>query len=275
MLWDVESSPKQVSLHNGNIAGYRLADLEPLPPACATPLLQQKKMEGMNAICLLRDGPLMPVEESSARNAYIGLTIPRMKEYANHVGLVFEAGKEPRTEKEWVLALLKNQLPSRTEEEVKSVLALRFESQRSAIFSTTFSEQNLAMGETIMESSAIELAKEIVKRHSKSEKTPVAKNAAKKKEARKPRKMKVPNWKIFSEEEFKRLLPVAAGCVGTKDTKLHFRFEASYPTEHPPYSFSAAWNENRSEKEAALACLRWAWARHEDAGKPGPTIDLE
>ena len=86
---------------------------------------------------------------------------------------------------------------------------------------------------------------------------------------------RVPVWKNYSEDESKRFLPTVVGCVGTKDTKLHFRFEASYPTESPPYSFSQAWGENRSEKEAALACLRWAWARHEEGGGSGPPMELE
>lgn len=58
-----------------------------------------------------------------------------------------------------------------------------------------------------------------------------------------------------------KYIPQVTGCSIYKDTKLHMRWSASYPTASPPHSTSQAFGVS-SDRDAMLHCLRWLWTQH-------------
>eukprot|EP00969_Alexandrium_andersonii_P047777 2096983-Alexandrium_andersonii.AAC.1 len=75
--------------------------------------------------------------------------------------------------------------------------------------------------------------------------------------------MQVKAMADYTVDEMRPFLPKAKGCSLSKDTSRHFRFQVSYPNEVSPFSKSCAWNNNVTQREAVLTCLRWAWDCHE------------
>ena len=70
-------------------------------------------------------------------------------------------------------------------------------------------------------------------------------------------------------------MPQVSGCSLTREKAWHQRLKVYYPRDLPAFSFSIVFHDGQPEKtsmrDAAVACLRWAWAEHEQAtGAPCP-----
>lgn len=75
----------------------------------------------------------------------------------------------------------------------------------------------------------------------------------------------------MQQEWAKQFLPQVKGCTVHKDVRLHFRWVVAYPRDVSPYVKSAVWNEQVTQRQALLKCLRWAWQAHlEKTGEAPP-----
>lgn len=77
-----------------------------------------------------------------------------------------------------------------------------------------------------------------------------------------PRLLKV-QWKeSYSQADASEYIPVAHGCRIVKEDKRSFFWQCYYPTCTAPFSHTKTWNLERSEKEAMIQVIQWAWDAH-------------
>ena len=61
--------------------------------------------------------------------------------------------------------------------------------------------------------------------------------------------------KPLTKDQAKALLPTGVGININKDTKLHMRWNVSYPNPSAPFTYSRVWNEVRSDRESMMAFI--------------------
>ena len=78
-----------------------------------------------------------------------------------------------------------------------------------------------------------------------------------------PRILELQGGAIVDVAWMRKYLPITTGCTCTKDLTFHMRFIGKYPTPVAPHMLSSVWNDEKTQWEAALTCVRWCWKEHE------------
>ena len=226
----------------------------------------------------------MSLQMLAARRAFRGLTSKHVDKLPAALSLRWPKPK-PTKVAEKVLWIMKSLLPEETDDELKAVLQRWREGAAESPWASSLKPEHADMAEQVLDKNeAAELRAAVTERQAKkslgthrrasqvaqaSAQGSSSSTAAASSSSR-ARKKQVP-FDDLDIVAIRPLMPKVAGASISKDKVRHMRWQACYPTTVPPRSFSAVWNERRSEKTAVKLCLEWAWKAHfEQAGVECP-----
>lgn len=212
-----------------------------------------------------------PSEKSSlitmaAEAAFPGFTIPLLSDLADDLEVDFGEGGRPTILMDMLRGVLRHCLPSHSVEQIEQILALR--KIKPAKFSTCLDDKGNAElaiecmdpGEQDYMRKALEevmIQKTLAGTYSPGDASSGTKSC-RKKSAPLPAELEV-----FESAQLARYLPKGVpGCVISVETVWDHRVKVSYPKSCPPYTFSACFAEKSSMRDAAKACIAWAWNEH-------------
>eukprot|EP00971_Amphidinium_carterae_P331616 6465304-Amphidinium_carterae.3 len=272
---DLDCAEPIIVLHVRSLLRWFVHEVRPLSPACFKALCPGGVVPAGIVYQLVSQGESL--RKFASRRAFHTLPGASMDDLQTMLGVSWPKPK-PTHVADKVLYLMQQVLTDSTDDELQAfVLKFRDVEARSP-WSSALDPQNAELAATVLEQTDADDLRKLVKTrcaksnsmsHGRAQKlgaascstTAASETAATGSKARK----KQVTMENLDVAEVRKYIPQIKGACISKDTQRHMRWQVRYPTDAPPYTHSAVWNEHRSESAALQECMRWLWDQHHEA----------
>lgn len=287
-----------VVLRVDSLYHWRAADIEPVPPSSLAARLPRESHARQADMVLRFTGGRILIEWSALR-AFRGVSTARLAKIAEELEMSFDRGARPRTEAQWLSALLLQIFPKMDDEDIQSIIGERCKLDDGADSDDEKGHPGLLLnvdGEAgtfrgVLAAEDFDEITAMKAKHKKKtlkgemaerERMAAAKAGAKKRGAkpaassgaasssigaeRVPTGVHVDVPPELSADALRKFLPMVVGCSMALESLWHTRWRCCYPSSRPPYSKSQSVSNTEDLWPAAKSVIRWAWQQHRAEG---------
>ena len=253
-----KSAPKWTCHHITDLKGWMVYECKAMPPCSCT----TKGPDGSTLGVVVKvEGTPIPILKNSAEHAFKGMATTFCTKLLKF--LEVEVEPTPTLEADIVMALLKDVLPGRSEEDLLKIMPQRHLMKinfQTSLTPELVTQTSDILGDSTTKEMTSELLNFVKKVEAQKNLLPKAKAAPKKK----------PREKVLAAKDFEtwqaaqKYKPQIADCVLSMETEWHCRWKITYPRDLPPYSSQCPFDDKdpASKRAALYTVLRWCWQQH-------------